>query len=1364
MKTNTVRMVSYWSGIVLLASASTETVHADYSAALLAQNPLAYWHFDEPAASPAPYRLANSGSLGTRADAYAIPSVTNGVQGVAGNALQFYNPTGTSHADSRAQVVYNPGLNTPQFTIEFWSKPSAQTLSGAFDATGASPISNFNPNGSGGSRVGWLFYLAPSGKWNFRLGLNSGYAVNLVATSGLATADKWQHIVATYDGTVAKLYADGVLVGTKDSDATASGWVPNTGSFLQIGATPLVGDTAPVTDDENDYIPLNQATAVSGNRGWDGLLDEIAIYTNALPAATVAAHYSAAATPGSYSTKILEDRPAGYWNFNEPAVVRPDASSFPKAANVGSIGSQVDGTNTWGAVTGQDGPRYGGFSSDNRSVTFDGLNGSFVIKDAPQLHFKGKITLAAWVKPLANNYVHNIIAHGPDGIGAETFLRISRGDNYGTGNYYEVGSADGQGGTYVYESAQAPIPSGDIGQWVFIVGTFDGANWNLYRNGSLAATLEAASGDSGAVDVTNTWTIGSRALPSPQAGFNFSGSIDEPAIFNRALSAADVAALYAAAKVPPVITIPPVNPGLTFKGSTVSFSVLADGTPSLKYLWTTNGVSTGVTATNYSIANIGIGEYKVAVTVSNDYGTNTSSVNFSSIAAPPTILIAPVSESRFEGFPFLLSVNAGGTSPLTYYWLRGDAVVQSGSVSNYGGMASAALAGIYRVVVSNETGISVTSAPVQLTVNPIPAGYGKDVLAGKPTSYWRLNEKTGSSVAYDGVGGKDGKFNNVTLGAPGFSVLESDTAVSFSGVNSYIGGISGTNINFSGAGVTFTVEAWVKASAGLDDESTIIAKGIGSSGTTRTEQFALDVAGGVYRFFTTRNGTVYAAVAETGPDGSWQHIVGVYDGQNILGDGTNIYLFVNGQKQASTAAPAGGPAPGTTQVTIGSKRLGNDPNYNGTFQGSIDEVAIYNYALDAATIEEHYDALYGTTTPPLVSVPPTSATNYVGLPVTLKVIAAGSAPISYQWYHNGSAVAGATESALVLSSLASKDAGEYTVTVSNGIGTKNAGPATVTVLNPPTSPPNIPGLVLHLPLNNNLIDVTGRGNNGTNVNNATFVADGPMGAALHYSTDSTNASDIHYVTLGVRPDLNFGSNVSFTVAFWVRLPLNYQGGDLPFFTDATNSTFNKGFVFAPTYGFFATAEQGSSSAVDGGWAFSVLDGNGDGVGGHGPVGTINDGGWHHLVYVIDRAKGAVVYLDGVPSEFIRQQGTSVINAGDISTRAPATIGQDPSGRYGEFGSGDIADLGVWRRALTKLEAASIFVAASRNKLSYIGSVIDVEIKIQTTQDHKIILTWPNGTLQSSSSANGPFQDVTGASSPTTVDPSASQKTFYRVKL
>ncbi len=117
-----------------------------------------------------------------------------------------------------------------------------------------------------------------------------------------------------------------------------------------------------------------------------------------------------------------------------------------------------------------------------------------------------------------------------------------------------------------------------------------------------------------------------------------------------------------------------------------------------------------------------------------------------------------------------------------------------------------------------------------------------------------------------------------------------------------------------------------------------------------------------------------------------------------------------------------------------------------------------------------------------------------------------------------------------------------------------------------------------------------------------FVSDGVLGPALHYSTAAiqlAGATSIgtndYFVSLGVRPDLQFGSN-DFTVSYWVRLPFGYQGGDLPFFTDVPQSTGGNGFVFAPAYA-YGTAQPNPVAAGQpdptqwaGSWATSILGG------------------------------------------------------------------------------------------------------------------------------------------------------------------------------
>jgi hypothetical protein len=1343
-------MLSVRVATVLTGAALYSAAAADYPTTVQSYNPLAYWRLDDTAASPALNIVSNSGTLGRAGDGYVVEDVGKGEPGVVGNSIRLNNPGLTiGHLGSRVDVPYTAAIsrNFP-FTVEFWAKPNAIPAS---DTTGVCPISCFDNNWYGGAnRSGWLVYCNNLGRWNFRLGLTAGYSANVQGTTGTAVVGTWQHIVATYDGLKVNLYANGALIASADSDASTTEWLPNPQSPLRIGGTELNGDAS-----DSPSPTFNAAGAGNaGNRGWDGWVDEVAIYPSVLSAATIAAHHDAASTNAAgYGAQILADSPVGYWNMEEPAVTPPDSNSLPVIVNSGSLGAGANGTASWGALTGQNGSGYGGLGVANKAVFMDSVNGDIAVNDDPALHFTGKITLMAWVKPSVQDFYRDILAHGWDENWAETFLRISRGvggSGFGDGNYYEVGVTDG--GSY-YDNVLFPIPPGDIGNWVFLAGTYDGANWSLYRNGALVGRTASANG---AIDVQYPWTIGSRSEQGFFAtqGARFGGSIDEPAIFNTALSSADITAIYNSAQAAPNITqgLRPQG-GAVFEGSTVAFFVWAEGAPTLAYAWYHDGtLLSGQTGTNLALAGVTLassGTYSVVV--SNPYGSATSSVPLAVLTSPPIITQQPSSATRFASAKAVFSVTAIGSAPLAYQWAFEGTAVPGATQSSY--TATAQTSGTYTCTVTNLYGTTNT-APVTITVVPLPSGYPSKILADNPVSYWRLGEATGLA-AHDYVNGNDGTFYKVTLGLPGYSVIDPDTAGGFGSVNTYVGDISGTAVNFSGH-TNFTLEAWVKGPLGQGDESTIIAKGSGSDGTVATEQFALDVVGGVYRVFTRGGGnSLYEADASVGPDGTWQHVVGVYD--DAAG---SVTIYVNGELSGSGSTRPSGLRTSSSPVTIGSKHLGNNPNYDGYFTGTIDEVAVYNYPLTADQISAHYAAAYGPSLPPSIVLEPQSVTNYISLPASLSVAVAGTVPLTYEWSKNGQPVSGATKATYSITALTTGDAGNYSVKITNANGQTNSALATLTVLQPPSTPPSIPGLVVHLPFDNSLSDATGRGNNGTgihisgtssNVAAASYVS-GAIGSAVHYSTD-TSVTNNTYITLGYRPDLQFSSNVSFSIAFWIRAPLNFAGADLPFMTTTVGSTFGTGLVLAYTYGL-------DPDNYPGGWAFSAFDPAGNGVGGRGAIGSLNDGNWHHLVHVFDRKNGFSTYLDGFPVGFEKQQGTSFQAAGDIDTGSWFTIGQDPTGTYAQSGAGDIDDVGIWRRAISPLEAASIYMAGVSNQLSFTGSAPVTTPTISLGQVNGNWQITYTGTLLSSPTVNGTYSAVGGAANPYVI-PAGTQVQFYR---
>ncbi len=71
---------------------------------------------------------------------------------------------------------------------------------------------------------------------------------------------------------------------------------------------------------------------------------------------------------------------------------------------------------------------------------------------------------------------------------------------------------------------------------------------------------------------------------------------------------------------------------------------------------------------------------------------------------------------------------------------------------------------------------------------------------------------------------------------------------------------------------------------------------------------------------------------------------------------------------------------------------------------------------------------------PRILVPPRPATAREGAPVRLEVAALGSAPLHYQWFKNGAIIADAATANLAWASVATIDAGDYHVIVSNAAG------------------------------------------------------------------------------------------------------------------------------------------------------------------------------------------------------------------------------------------------------------------------------------------------------------------------------------------
>ncbi len=88
--------------------------------------------------------------------------------------------------------------------------------------------------------------------------------------------------------------------------------------------------------------------------------------------------------------------------------------------------------------------------------------------------------------------------------------------------------------------------------------------------------------------------------------------------------------------------------------------------------------------------------------------------------------------------------------------------------------------------------------------------------------------------------------------------------------------------------------------------------------------------------------------------------------------------------------------------------------------------------------------------PPTITTQPQGLTTLYGSNITLSVVAAGTAPLNYQWRFNGTNIDGEGDSTLSLTDVQSSDTGSYSVLVQNIAGTIISSNAVLIVNGPPS--------------------------------------------------------------------------------------------------------------------------------------------------------------------------------------------------------------------------------------------------------------------------------------------------------------------------
>lgn len=213
---------------------------------------------------------------------------------------------------------------------------------------------------------------------------------------------------------------------------------------------------------------------------------------------------------GPSGTKGGTDGPgflAAYWNFNE------------------GQGSVAHDLSRRGNDAGLHGPVSWAAGHEGTALSFTGVGNYLLVENSPELNAAGAITIAAWINPTwtANN---RVLQKGTNDN--QYRLLKENGDNF---VFDLAGVANGR-----LEHDKLPAPL----EWTHVAATYDGSAMRLYYNATLVATHPA----SGLIHTTtDPLCIGSKRAGAPSSD-EYSGLIDELRIYNRALTAGKVKALF----------------------------------------------------------------------------------------------------------------------------------------------------------------------------------------------------------------------------------------------------------------------------------------------------------------------------------------------------------------------------------------------------------------------------------------------------------------------------------------------------------------------------------------------------------------------------------------------------------------------------------------------------------------------------------------------------------------------------------------------------------------------------------------------------------------------------------------------------
>lgn len=462
------------------------------------------------------------------------------------------------------------------------------------------------------------------------------------------------------------------------------------------------------------FITNSSYTLTNGDTSAVGSSVYSCVISNSFGTVTDAFNVAIIADPTApYPAAVLRDKPTYYYRLDEAGTGYPNDGviAYDYAGGENGSYSNANLADAGGYSSATDpGETSAGFGQNAGKDSYMGNVPSYV-DFAIGTNNNAEFTIECWANGSSGQQFDAGLVTIGYGFGGEEFALDTGGNDPNHDVRFYINGAKGV--NYGVASSFALDPLNNPG-WHHIVAVVDeaGGKVKLYIDGNLVGSTSVLAG-AGIQKETSPLAIGSRLSTSTATDYDnqFFGHIDDVAIYNYALTEAQVQSHYFSAGIAPVITQVTPQTLTTNVGSTVSFTVTAGGTPPLSYEWIdpNNNPITGQTNATLVLTNVQTtqsGQY--TVTVNNIYGNQTTNVQLNVNAGPAVIAsdLTPTNLMAYAGSGETYSIGVSGQPPFFYQWYGNGVAIAGATNSSYNFNVLLGSNTYYCVVSNAESGTS----------------------------------------------------------------------------------------------------------------------------------------------------------------------------------------------------------------------------------------------------------------------------------------------------------------------------------------------------------------------------------------------------------------------------------------------------------------------------------------------------------------------------------------------------------------------------------------------------------------------------------------------------------------------------------